>query len=132
MTVYGQGGTATCQTQASYVPPPVYPPVVTLTQIPYTGLDLGTVGSIAYWLSILAFAASATYLAVYYLPIFAGVKARVPTPVMEAPILFAKSVAASVVSAGASLERSAGWKPKDSMTFARSESGAPRIVVTRS
>ena len=135
MTIYGQNGSATCQTQQNYVPPPpVYqPPIVTLTQIPYTGLDLGTVGTITYWFSILAFLAASLYLAVYYMPMLAGIKARVPAPVMEAPMLFAQSVAATVASAGAILERSAGWKPKDSMVFARAENGkAPRIVITRS
>ena len=41
-------------------------PTVSLTQIPYTGFDLGTAGDIAYWLSIIAVAISAAYLLMYY------------------------------------------------------------------
>lgn len=55
-----------------YVSPvnPIVPsnPYVALTQIPYTGLDLGLFGNAAYWLGLAAFAVGAGYLAVYYLP----------------------------------------------------------------
>lgn len=135
MTVSGPGGTATCRTQQVYVPPspPVYPPYVTLTQIPYTGFDLGTVGSTLYWFSILVFALAAGYLAVYYLPAFAGMKARVPVRAMEAPMVFAKLVAASVPLHKATHEsRVSGAMFRDSMAFVRSEGGkAPRIVIAR-
>jgi len=135
MTVHNaQGQSATCQTQAQVIPPPpVYPPQVTLTQIPYTGLDLGTVGTIAYYFSILAFVLAATYLAVYYLPMFAGVKARVPVRAMEAPMQFAKSVAASIpIRMPSSTKLALGSLTKDAMAFMRSENGsAPRIVITR-
>ncbi|RJQ35488.1 hypothetical protein C4556_00095 [Candidatus Parcubacteria bacterium] len=136
MTVYNaQGQSATCQTQTQVIPPPpVYPPQITLTQIPYTGLDLGTVGTMAYYFSILAFALAASYLAVYYLPMFAGIKARVPAPVMEAPMQFAKSVAASIpLRVPSSTKLALGSLTKDAMTFIRSENGkAPRIVIARS
>src|SRR3989338_3885676 len=133
MTASGPGGTATCRTQQVYIPnPPVYPPYITLTQIPYTGLDLGIVGNCIYWFSILAFALAAGYLAVYYLPALAGIKARVPIRAMEAPMIFAKSVATSVPFVRNTIENHAGWMPQDSMTFARAENGrAPRIVITR-
>ncbi|HCM43718.1 TPA: hypothetical protein DIS55_02080 [Candidatus Kaiserbacteria bacterium] len=133
MTASGPGGTATCRTQQVYIPnPPVYPPYITLTQIPYTGLDLGIVGNGIYWFSILAFALAAGYLAVYYLPALAGIKARVPIRAMEAPMIFAKSVATSVPFVRNTIENHAGWMPQDSMTFARAENGrAPRIVITR-
>ena len=41
-------------------------PTVSLTQIPYTGFDLGTMGDTIYWLSIIATAISAAYLLMYY------------------------------------------------------------------
>ena len=41
-------------------------PTVSLTQIPYTGFDFGTLGDTIYWLSIIAVAVSAAYLLVYY------------------------------------------------------------------
>ncbi|MBM3261008.1 hypothetical protein FJY93_01175 [Candidatus Kaiserbacteria bacterium] len=85
MTVYGEGGTGTCQTQVVYQAQPVYqppvyvpqPPVyvppqvpvkpyVSLSQIPYTGFDFGPVGNGLYWAALLSFAIAAAYLAVYY------------------------------------------------------------------
>jgi hypothetical protein len=41
-------------------------PTVSLTQIPYTGFDFGTMGDTIYWLSIIAVAVSAAYLLMYY------------------------------------------------------------------
>ncbi len=91
LTISGPGGTATCQSTANYatnnyivpatyatpIPAPVYysqpaTPSVSLTQIPYTGFDYGPVGNTIYWMSLLAFAAAAGYLMVYYLPAQAG------------------------------------------------------------
>ena len=134
MNVTGaQGTSAICQTQQAYVPPPVYPPYVSLTQIPYTGLDFGLTGDILYWFSILSFVLAGGYLAVYYLPVFARLKARVPAPVMEAPIAFARTVAAAVPFApGVFSSAAPRWMTQDSMTLMRSENGsAPRIVITR-
>src|SRR3989344_1238312 len=65
MTVSGQGGSNTCRT--SYVQP-VQTPTVSLTQIPYTGFDLGPVGNAMYWLSLLSFAVAGASLLVYFLP----------------------------------------------------------------
>jgi len=136
MTVYNtQGQSATCQTQTQVIPPPpIYPPQITLTQIPYTGFDLGTVGMTLYYGAILAFALATAYLAVYYLPMFASLKARVPAPVMEAPMVFAKSVATSISNRVPSETKQAlGSLTKDAMAILRSENGsAPRIVITRS
>ncbi len=80
LTVSGPHGTATCQATAnyatnyvapvSYVAPAVYAqsatPAVSLSQIPYTGLDYGPVGNAIYWLSLLSFAVAAGYLIVYF------------------------------------------------------------------
>lgn len=130
LTVYNaQGQSATCRTVSTYVPPPTYyPPQVTLTQIPYTGV----VGSTLYWLSILAFALSLAYLAVYYLPMFAGLKKRVPEPVMEGPMNVVKSVAAAM-PAMRKENRSSNSPTKDAMSVVASVNGsAPRIVIARS
>lgn len=134
MTVYNsQGQSATCQTQSTYVPPVYYPPQVALTQIPYTGLDLGTTDMVLYYLALLSFALAAGYLIVYYVPAFAGLKARIPAETMEAPMIFARSVAASVPFARASRSDNGSDSVfKDSMVFARSENGStPRIVIQR-
>ncbi|OGG73184.1 hypothetical protein A3A38_04770 [Candidatus Kaiserbacteria bacterium RIFCSPLOWO2_01_FULL_53_17] len=73
MTVYGSGGTATCQTYgAGYNYPYAYnypsytSPYLQLTQIPYTGLDLGPVGTTVYFLALAMFAIAGGYLVVYY------------------------------------------------------------------
>ena len=63
-TVYGQNGqTATCNT---YITVGNSYPSVTLSQIPYTGFDLGTMGDMLYWAFLALFALAAGYLTVYY------------------------------------------------------------------
>ena len=42
------------------------PAYVALSQIPYTGFDLGPVGNAIYWMSLLSFAVAGAYLLVYY------------------------------------------------------------------
>jgi|GEM_PF-7113318 len=134
------------QTQVSYIPP-APTPHVSLSQIPYTGFDLGPVGNAVYFGGLLAFAASLAYLALYYKGgaslVFAGIGARktyaqpqseVATPAMfgakkEAPARSASlanlPVSESVVAAPAEM-------PKDRMVFKHSAAGeAPRIVITR-
>jgi len=74
LTVSGPGGTATCHTSGNYTYPnynyPTYPqyqnPYVYLTQIPYTGIDLGPVGTAVYFLALAMFAIAGGYLVVYY------------------------------------------------------------------
>ena len=73
MTVHGQGGSGTCQTQVIYQQqpvtthvPPAHTPYVSLSQIPYTGFDFGPVGNAIYWAGLLSFALAAAYLAIYY------------------------------------------------------------------
>ena len=64
LTVYGQNGqTATCNT---YVTIGNSYPSVTLSQIPYTGFDFGTVGDAMYFAMLAVFALAAGYLLVYY------------------------------------------------------------------
>lgn len=73
LTVYGPGGTATCSTSGQYTYPmnytqygTVYNPYISLTQIPYTGIDLGIAGSILYFAALLSFALAGGYLMVYF------------------------------------------------------------------
>ncbi|MDP2648533.1 MAG: hypothetical protein Q8P19_01395, partial [bacterium] len=63
--VSGSGGSNSCQTQ-SYYQPYVAGSSVSLSQIPYTGFDLGPIGNALYWLSLLSFAVAGAYLLVYY------------------------------------------------------------------
>src|SRR3989338_8362471 len=63
LTVSGFGGTRTCQ---AYVNVSGAAPYVALSQIPYTGFDLGTLGNTMYWLGLLSFAVAAAYLVLYY------------------------------------------------------------------
>ena len=83
MTVYGDGGVATCHTSyvTPYLPPLIGTPYVSLTQIPYTGFDFGPIGNAMYWLGMILLALGATYITLYYVPqmrrhAFAGVTTR--------------------------------------------------------
>jgi|GEM_PF-1515358 hypothetical protein len=156
LTVYGYNGqTSTCNTYitvgSSYITPSV-----TLSQIPYTGFDFGTLGDTMYWLMLAVFALSAGYLLVYYkggMGAFAGAmtpsfaKASKGTPVRQtvtvtktAPVA-AKTIEAPVpakamptgrqVATLESLPAFSNVRPtSDSMTIA-SHDGAPRIVISR-
>ncbi len=68
-TFYGQNGqSVTCSVTVNintYVPPPVYQnpvPYVTLSAVPYTGLDLGPVGTALYWGFLVLWCLGAAYL----------------------------------------------------------------------
>jgi len=72
-TFVGQNGQqVTCSATVNintYVPPPVYPPIyqnpapyVTLSAVPYTGLDLGPVGTVIYWSFLVLWSLFAAYL----------------------------------------------------------------------
>ncbi len=68
-TFYGQNGQSIqCSTTVSvnnYVQPPVYntpAPYVTLSAVPYTGLDLGPVGTALYWGFLVLWCLFAAYL----------------------------------------------------------------------
>lgn len=81
LTVYGNGKTSQCEIEidrdysynSSYYPNQYYTPgysynypYVALTQIPYTGFDLGVVGTSVYFLVLALFALSGAYLLAYY------------------------------------------------------------------
>jgi len=71
LTVQGEGGSTTCDTQnvnsvgtiPGHASPPLY---VLLTQIPYTGFDLGAFGNALYFAILVLFAVAGGYLVVYY------------------------------------------------------------------
>lgn len=143
MTVYGQGGTATCQTTSYYAPIVQTPtPYVSLSQIPYTGFDFGTVGNAIYWLALAAFAGAAAYLVLYFqggmlailgsranrtqaeMPKISVSKApayvSTPAPVVsEAPVISPIQIATSKTTS-------------DSMQVKFSKAGeTPRIIISR-
>ena len=123
--------------------PSYYPsyPYLALSQIPYTGFDLGFLGNSLYFVALVAFALAAGYLIVYYMPSFNLGRTSVSrqmSAVVDAPTMFAFAASAPIsapVSHRNSQERTYGTQyndvSKDAMTFARSEKGAPRIVITR-
>ncbi len=63
LTVTGANGTQTCNTYVT-----VSGSTISLTQIPYTGFDLGPIGNTLYWFAIIAVALAGGYLVVYYMP----------------------------------------------------------------
>lgn len=89
LTVYGNGESQSCEVFVSgtgsynypqnyqypnYQYPAQYPqyqqfsasyPYISLTQIPYTGIDFGSAGNMLYWAALLAFALAGGYLLVY-------------------------------------------------------------------
>jgi hypothetical protein len=151
LTVTGQGGTYTCQTQMftpGYVAP-IQNPHVALTQIPYTGLDLGPIGNAMYWLSLISVAAAGAYLAVYYKGgVLALATAAIPArrnhitvsadeaAAIEADSAADETVANEIESTPSTnslnfLPAFLGSETKDSMSMVRSADGMPRIVIAR-
>lgn len=144
LTVSGYGGTRTCTTYVNVSGVPY----VSLSQIPYTGFDLGTFGNAIYWLGLLAFAAASAYLVLYYkggAAVFVsslgiiGNRSIARVHAEKAPVMFGKSAAPKAftptytprIPETRPIAR-AEVSPKDSMTFAGSSNGdAPRIVVNR-
>lgn len=140
LTVNGFGGVRTC---SIYVTVSGMTPYVSLSQIPYTGFDLGTLGNSIYWIGLLVFAISGAYLVLYYrggavslARSLIGGRQSVAMSAATAPAMFKQTYAPkafSEVRAAESIRAAAEVSAKDSMTFATSGSGdAPRIVVNRS
>ena len=156
LTVSGYGGTRTCQ---AYVNVSGAYPYVSLTQIPYTGLDFGAFGNAVYWLGLLSFAISGAYLVLYYrggAANFAhsilGSRRTMSASAEKAPAMFSRAVAPSYAKASEGKPKASApvraekrslenlpvartmQAPKDSMTFAAAtkEGENPRIIVTRS
>lgn len=141
LTVYGLNGqSAQCQVAVNAYSAPY----VSLTQIPYTGFDFGTIGNAMYWAGLAIFALGAGYLAVYYLPrtvlgkagipavAFAGVRTRkqfAPIVAPKAPIMVEKEVEAKL-SPIVNAIRKAGTL--DSMAIVdRKDGSMPKIVISR-
>lgn len=153
MTVYGQGGgTATCRTQTYYAPvlpvapTPVNPtPYVSLSQIPYTGFDFGTLGNALYWLSLVAFAGALAYLVLYFqggaLAVIGTrgnrVQAEMPRiTVSKAPAFVAPSAPAVVEkkeeAVVSPIQFATAKAAEDKMEVKFSKGGEmPRIVISR-
>lgn len=142
LTVSGLGGTRSCTT---YVTVSGMAPYVSLSQIPYTGFDLGTFGNAIYWIGLLSLALASAYLVLYYrggAANFAhslfGNRRLVRARAEAAPVMFSKSVTPKAFAPSYAkapegmLAARVEISPKDSMTFADSENGlTPRIVVNR-
>ncbi|MBU6388882.1 hypothetical protein KGQ72_03360 [Patescibacteria group bacterium] len=142
LTVYGQNGqTTTCNTLVTIGSAPRYPSV-TLSQIPYTGFDFGSLGDAMYWVALAIFALASGYLLVYYkggMAAFAGAaprRAPVATAPVAQPIAAAAPIAAKVEvvakpAAPVLPTLATGVRPtSDSMKVAFTD-GAPRIVISR-
>ncbi len=144
LTVYGQNGqSAQCQTTVN-----AQAPYVSLTQIPYTGFDFGTVGNAIYWSLLASFAVAAAYLAIYFIPrtafggtfAFAGAmlpkrtaRAYAPVVAPKAPILVEKETAASIVASKvAPIVETIRRGTLDTMAIIASKDGSmPKIVISR-
>jgi hypothetical protein len=140
LTIYGAyGGSATCNVTIGVVGTSV-----SLTQIPYTGFDLGSFGNSIYWASMLAFAASLAYLALYFQggvgAVFSGMNrtrvafqpavAQIQIPV--APVRAAAPQAPVVKREVVAPIQRAEFRTSDKMTMIPSEDGqAPRLIINR-
>jgi len=146
MTVYGQSGTATCVTQIFNAPIVQNPtPYVSLSQIPYTGFDFGTLGNAIYWLSLMVFAGAAAYLVLYFnggalavLGMNRSKRYQAEMPkitVSHAPAVVATKVEAPVVSPiqlATSHSTSHSKNTSDQMHVTHSKAGEmPRIHISR-
>ncbi|MFZ2886310.1 MAG: hypothetical protein WA021_00645 [Minisyncoccia bacterium] len=141
LTVYGYNGQqASCQTTVYGNTAIPTTPYVSLTQIPYTGFDLGPIGNAMYWVGLAVFAMGAAYLATYYVPqlltaqagAFAGIRTRAYAPVVapKAPLLLEKEAQAANVAPIVASLRKAGTV--DSMAIVQVKGSMPKIVVDRS
>lgn len=148
MTVYGQGGTAYCTAQPFYAPVVSIQnptPYVSLSQIPYTGLELSTLGNVMYWLSLVTFAGAAAYLLLYFnggaLAVLgarrsqtqiAMPKITVSHPVVTTPAKAVVEAKPEPVLSPIQLQK-APAKPAtvDTMKVAIKEGETPRIIISR-
>jgi hypothetical protein len=113
-----------------------------LSTIPYTGLDLGVVGSIIYWFALIGWAALAAYLVVGYHGGVVGAAYNLmhafngPTRVTPDAVIVHETITApasatydttneDVVAAAVK-----GDRTTDTMTL-ESDGDAPRIVIRR-
>ncbi len=153
LTVTGQGGTYTCNTQPytpTYIPQAPITPSVSLTQIPYTGLALSPMAQAMYWLALLSVAAAGGYLLVYYkggalalagamnrLTAQAGrqnhfvVSEQETEEVITPEAVETEEVAAPTVDAMSFLPAMQEMKTRDVMSVMHSEDGTPRLVIAR-
>ncbi len=153
LTVTGQGGTYTCNTQPwapTYVAPTPINPSVSLTQIPYTGLALSPFAQAMYWLSLMSVAAAGGYLLVYYKGgalAFAGAAlsrrqnhivvsetSEQDTTEVEAPETENEGETepqVSPVNMRTFLPTMAETQTRDAMQMIRNAAGVPQIIISR-
>ena len=156
MTVYGQNGnSSTCQTAAyltpayytpTYTTPtyttPTYTPIntaspyVALSQIPYTGFDLGPIGNALYWFSLLAFAAAGAYLVVYYrggmFSFMSFAAASRPSPIkVTLPVAPKYQEEDDIDEAAIRVSASDRVGTEDRMDIVSRSGQMPRIVISR-
>ena len=142
LTIYGQAGSRSCTTSVNVFGSA---PHISLSQIPYTGFDLGPIGNAMYWLALATFAIAGAYLVVYYLPsynTFAFATTRKSGESVRSEHIVASDVLAEEVSVAPimveaptnvfdSLPVAGDGSTKDIMTMARAVDGTPRIVINR-
>jgi hypothetical protein len=161
MTVYGPGGSATCNaqtftspilSQANYIAPiftgatyapstytPTYIPTtgssaqVALTQIPYTGFDYGPVGNAMYWMSLVLIAVAGAYFLTYHRGgIFALLSGILRRNEDRSEhTLPFPTFPASFVTTQA-LSGATEGKVGDVLSVVRSLNGTPQIIINRS
>ncbi|MBI5644589.1 hypothetical protein HY970_00660 [Candidatus Kaiserbacteria bacterium] len=139
LTVWGPGGSATCQTQYSSVAPQA--PYVSLSQIPYTGFDFGPVGNAIYWTALISLAAGGAYLMIFYRggvlalasSMIGARKNEMPSATILSEEVVARAVPVEVIAAPvlAALPTMSMHGTKDSMAIALGDNGIPRLVINR-
>ncbi len=103
-------------------------PYVALSQITFTGFDLGPVGNAIYWLSLIAVAVAGAYLLVYYR---SGMFSLRSAEVAGVPETLTDEPTVSTVSALERLPVREAIVTKDAMSMVRAADGMPRIVINR-
>ncbi|PIR82583.1 hypothetical protein COU20_01670 [Candidatus Kaiserbacteria bacterium CG10_big_fil_rev_8_21_14_0_10_59_10] len=132
LTVYdSHGRSAQCQ---ATVHTQFVPPHVTLTQIPYTGID-GGMGGAAYTLTLTSILAASLYLLLHFARSYGMSIAELPRVIYASSSAFARLRRKSGGVVHAANTKQTCAPPQgitDRLVFVRSESGAaPRIILER-
>ncbi len=106
LTVYGMNGaSSSCNVSLSVTN---RAPYVSLSQIPYTGFDFGSVGNAIYWMSLMVFSVAAGYLVIYFNGgvgvAFANTFGRVALPRFSMPKVARRSRATRTTYRSANVE----------------------------
>jgi hypothetical protein len=131
LTVSGPGGTYTCHTQSYVAPSAPVSPYVSLTQIPYTGISMGPIASIAYWTGLIALAIAGAYLLVYY----KGGALALATSMISRRNAAEENEDAVATNAETTSHfelPTSESATRDAMKIVRDSYGMPRLVISRS